>query len=76
MIYLVASIASLIMLAAGSSVIALTLRGNGARIVAALTGQAPAHTSIPADLYLPYRARTPVRVRSVLPVLQPLRAAA
>ena len=46
MVYLVASIASLVMLAAGSSVIALTLQANGTKIVGALMGRQPSATQV------------------------------
>jgi hypothetical protein len=71
MVYLVASLASIVMLAAGLSVIWFSVRANHGRILGALLGQ-------PVDpmmfVYAP-RQRAWVKV-SVQRPMQPLRAAA
>lgn len=72
MVYLVASIASLVMLAAGSSVIALTLQANGTKIVGALMGRQPSATQVQVAARPRAVVRSSVRTRA----LQPLRAAA
>lgn len=72
MVYLVASLASMIMLAAGLGLIYLTVRASQARIIGALLGQpVDRRTVVLRDARPRNRVTAPVR-RS----LQPLRAAA
>jgi hypothetical protein len=72
MVVIIATLASLLILFGSLAVIGATVLDSGDKIVRALLGQ-PAMVSHPV---VPMRRDVRVRVRSVRPVLQPLRAAA
>jgi hypothetical protein len=76
MVHLLASFASLIMLAFGLGVIAHMLGGHRARIVAALRGQAPRVVGITTGFSARRLAPRAVSVRSPRSSMPPLRAAA
>jgi uncharacterized membrane protein len=76
MLYLVAVLASLVMLVAGSSVIWLTIAPAVAKIVDALIGRVPARSATWAEVNRSYAPRKTVRPTPRLRVPPPLRAAA